>query len=284
MSSFGLNVPAEMLWLMLSFPSVLFFPEAFAFVASCEHRFFLVFVPGEAVDVSQGEEGYAPIERLMPRLLSVLDAKNDGSPLFLHKKFVRPTRTHPFNRRNYDADAICSFLDAYVRNLDRLVDWMCEATNFVANSGEFDLDFALQNYLTVYLLLHTTYRIAIEQRDMFSRKMGVFDVLELYAGLMDCSTPPAQAMAWRTHLESAFVAQVTATLRRYPAPFDDDFAASVQQLMSDNAQKIDAGLIFGKSSDGTRARSQSGRLRVRRIRSATNAGVTKHQTRLCNKR
>jgi hypothetical protein len=86
MSSFALNVPAEMIWLMLSFVSVACFPDSFAFVASCEHRYFLIFVTDTPIDMSQGEDRYPPVVRLVPKLLSVLDSRVEDPSLLLKKK------------------------------------------------------------------------------------------------------------------------------------------------------------------------------------------------------
>jgi hypothetical protein len=129
---------------------------------------------------------------------------------------------------------------------------MCDATNFTLSDGQFDLDFALQTYLTIYVLLNSTYRITIAQTDHFARKMGLFDVLELYAALVDCSRPgAAQTLAWKAHLQQASIADVIATLGRYPPPFGDDFVAATNDLLSSNIKVVESGLIYGKNSDGT---------------------------------
>jgi len=253
MSSFALNVPAELIWLMLSFVSMICFPESFAFVASCEHRYFLIFVTDTPIQIArEEEERYPPVARLVPRLYSVLDSRSESSPLRLNSKFVRPDRQYPFNRRTHTPNSVVEFIKVYVTNLGSLLRWMCEATNFALPDGQFDLDFALQTYLTIYVLLNSTYRIAIEQTDHFARKMGLFDVLELYAALVDCSRPgTAQTATWKAHLDQAFIAEVIATLRRYPPPFSDDFVAATNDLLSDNVKVVERGLIYGKNADGT---------------------------------
>jgi hypothetical protein len=250
MSSFALNVPAEMIWLMLSFVSVVFFPDSFSFVASCEHLYFLIFVTDVPIRMSQGEDRYKPITRLMPTLLSVLDSRDTESVVALNAEFVRPIRQYPFNRRQYGPDNITALLRDYVARLNGFLPWLCDATNFVATDGQFDLDFAMQTYLTVYALLNTTYRIAIEQTDMFSRKMALFDVLELYAGLLDCRKTATQAAAWSAHLERSFISSLRATLHRYLTPFGDDFLAAVNDLLGDNFKVVEEGLIYGREVDG----------------------------------
>lgn len=80
MSSFQLNVPAEMVWLMLGFGTLAFFPESYSFVASCEHLYFVVFITGRPVHVGQEEERYSPMQRLVPKTLNVLDSRPRGTP------------------------------------------------------------------------------------------------------------------------------------------------------------------------------------------------------------
>jgi hypothetical protein len=255
MSSFGLNVPAEMMWLMLSFTTILPFPESLTFVASCGHRYFLVFVTDKPVTMSQGEEQYAPIEKLMPRLLSALDSKDRKSSIIVSNKFVRPSLKHPFNRRGYSADETVLFFRAYVERLNGFLPWLCDATHFAAKDGTLDIDFAMQVYLSLYMILIMTYRIIVEQSDMLTRKMALFDVLELYAGLVNTRD---QTSAWRLHLSSAFVAGVQNILENYPVPFGSDFlttrgdfVTALGEIFSENEKIISDGIIVGRNPDGT---------------------------------
>lgn len=249
MSSFALNVPAELIWLMLAFSSIQFFPDAYAFFATCEHLYFLVFITDAPIDISRGEDRYPPVARLVPTLLSMLDAKDTPSALFVDDRFVPPTRSHPFSRRHYAADQIVAYVREYVLQIDGLLDWMYEATNFVAADGQFDLDFAWQVYLTIFLLINATFRIVIEQADMFTRKMAFFDVLELYAGLVDSGT--GQTAAWKAHLQQPFVGTLRAALGSYSAPFGNDFTDALDDLLERNVKKIEAGLIYGTNADKT---------------------------------
>jgi len=250
LSSFGLNVPAELISLMLSFASAIFFPGAYSFVASCEHLYFLIFVTDVPISVSQDDDRYPPLVELVPRLASVLDAKERDSALHLSERFVRSSRSFPFNRRTYDPDSICLFLEGYVANVDSLLGWLCEATNFVASDGAFDVDFAFQTYLTVYMLLNMSYRVVFDEIDMFTRKSTFFDVLELYAALIDCSIPANQAAAWAAHLSPAFYQSVLSVIASYPDPFGADLVAATESLWKQNLETIASGLIYGTATNG----------------------------------
>ena len=85
---------------------------------------------------------------------------------------------------------------------------------------------------------------------MFSRKMALFDALELYAALADCRNGGTQASAWSAHLERPFTRNIRATLRQYLEPFGEDFLAAVNDLFGDNAKAVDAGLIYGRELNG----------------------------------
>lgn len=120
----------------------------------------------------------------------------------------------------------------YVSRLNGLMRWMCDATNFRTDAGEFDLHFALQVYLSIYVLLNATYRIVTEQVDMFARKMALFDALELYSGLVDSSDMKLQAEAWKIHVSAVFAGQVESILSTYVAPYGEDLSRAAHERRS----------------------------------------------------
>lgn len=199
MAAYGLSTPVELLWMMLSVASLFSFPDAYAFAASCEHRFFLIFITDKPIKIARDEEAsYSPMDRIMPIMGNAFDANRAILRSIVGDDFLPPKLSYPFCRRQYDAHTISAFLSEYVQKLDIFLHWLSEACNFADNAGQYDLTFALQTYLTIHVLLNTTFRFIVEQRDMFARKMQFFDVLELYAGLVDCKK--GQTDAWKFHL------------------------------------------------------------------------------------
>jgi hypothetical protein len=250
MAAYGLSVPAELLWMMLSFASLFSFPDSYAFVASCEHQFYLLFITDEPIRIARDEEeSYSPMDRIMPIMRKAFNADREALRTVVSDDFLPPKLDYPFSRRRYDASTISAFLSVYVEKLDVFLHWLSEACNFVDNAGQYDLTFALQTYLTVHVLLNTTFRFIVEQQDMFARKMQFFDVLELYAGLVDCAR--GQTAAWHFHLTEQFHCKLLDQLRLYPAPFDEDWVAAATSIFENNDHIIGRGLLYGRESDGT---------------------------------
>jgi len=192
----------------------------------------------------------------------VLDAPRPQSAIVTDESVVQPDRNYPFSRRRYSSEELQEFLEAYVLAIDKLLRWLCEATNYVASDGQFDVDFALQTYQTVYLLLNTSVQIVTEQRNHFARKLGLFDVLEQYAALVDCRLASSgQTTAWKMHLEKPTVAQIQTKLAAsYPGRIGDDFKAATEDIFLQNARVIEQGLIYGKNADQTVTVPTKGRL------------------------
>jgi hypothetical protein len=151
-----------------------------ALCAICEFCF-LIFLTDRAVATGQADERYTPVERLVPKILNALDSRPDGRQIVLNNRLVRPNRSYPFNRSLSNAELIDLFLRDHVSRCDQLLHWLFEATNFATSDGEFDLDFALQTCWTIYVLLNSTFRLVTEQTDTFARRMGLFDMIEIYA-------------------------------------------------------------------------------------------------------
>jgi hypothetical protein len=184
-------------------------------------------------------------------MLSMLDSRDvRGGGLFTGTTFVAPNRTYPFDRRTYNAGETYDFLDLYVTRLDGLLKWLCDATNFSTTSGQLDLDFAFQTYLTVYVTVNVTLRVMVDELDNFGRKMGLLDILELYAGLVDVR-PRQQTPAWRAHLTTATATAITGVLRTYPGNVGADFEAALLDILARNDHAIEQGLIYGRNADGT---------------------------------
>jgi hypothetical protein len=80
--------------------------------------------------------------------------------------------------------------------------------------------------------------------------MGLFDVVDLHAALVDTRSNPA-AEAFSTIMNPDFVnTDLEAALRRYPGRIGDDLVAAAKEIRTENSRVVEEGVLVRRTDDG----------------------------------
>ncbi len=242
MGALGISTPLQFLFPALEVGLNTFFNDRYGFVAPAQMTYLFVFLFGEAQTVRQPAE--TEIDEISWSTLSVMDSRFGGLRL-------EPKRTYTFSRRRYSGPEFEAWFVAYVLLLDSSLLWISDLTRFskqIAAKNKtvkvIDLDFAIQSFLTLYMVFVLTLKLLVSH-DAYGRKTMLFDLLDLHASLVTIKNRQSQTRAWRRMASSAFSKTVVArNLGKLPQPIAADLQVQLQTLRDRGLEAVEKGIVY----------------------------------------
>jgi hypothetical protein len=247
MGDLGVNVVPELMHHAIVLAFSVFWPAVHGFVATVDHNHVLAFLLPRPHRYEHQEPD--PLLRLAPTLFSPLASPSTTRSLIIPDAAAQPTRRNPFDRAvAYSADELQEYLSVFVAGLDETINWITDLTHYPiqnATAGvipDADFDFALQAYLTLFMLVGETVMVMGDSR-AFRRKMGLFDIVDLHAGLMDNRNAAAafSRLMSRSYSDGA----LRTALRRFTGRIGTDLQRGLEELRESNARVVDEGILYG---------------------------------------
>jgi len=236
MEALGISTPLQMLFVAIEIALNCFFPERYGFGATNLSSYHFLFLFGSNQTITDRDD--TEVDEILFPTLSVMDSRFRGSRL-------GPRRGYPFDRCIYSPDAVVSWLKAYLQALDGALTWLCDLSNFRRTSSpkEVDTDFAIQSFLTFYMIMVNTLRVLVN-RDAYERKVGLFALLDLHSSLITTAAS-RQTIAWKHLVSIAFARDVLApNLDGFPEPFCTDLKVQLCDLRSNALRFFEEGIVY----------------------------------------
>jgi hypothetical protein len=248
LAALRINVVPELLQHCITLAFAASWPTVHGIVAMVSHECLLVFLLPEGTEIAS-DEGY-PLFQMDPGLGALWEYNPPAAVASLKTAAVF-TRRRPFDRAvKYPVPDLVSYVRTTVTALGETIGWISDLPNFpikkYAGAGppDVDLDFALHAYLTLYVLVVKTLMLTGGNL-AFERKMQLFDILDLHAGLVNAS-PGGSSTAFNDLAGRGFSDSVlTAALNRYPGRMGSDLMTGLKELRAANRAAVKGGIIYG---------------------------------------